>query len=599
MIQQGKEIVRETKKEKITDVILMAILFLYPLRKAAVGLDLMDAGYALGNYRFFDTMNETWKLATYLANVLGVLLMNLPFGDTWIGMNVYTGLLIGMTAVASYHFLLKQRIGNRWILFLGELIALSLCWSPSVILYQYLGYIFMTVAVVLLYVALIKEKKAYFIIAGVVLGAAVAVRMPNITYMALIIPVWFYAWLSRKEESEKNNWFSKLLVQTGYCILGYVIGLAIPIGYICISYGIEAYPAMISSYFGMTDTATDYKPTSMVTAMFEDYMAYGIWLILFVAYLVAGLVLVHIVKGRFEKVKKTLFIVGMAVLLRLCYGRGMFDFNYTTYFCMYKWLTVFLLIGILLSVWLLWSKKTEKEHKLWAVFMLVIIFITPLGGNNGLYYIINNMFLVAPVTMTLLWYYLAEKKMFQVKENGAMMQFICKSMMIFVCTCVTVQSIFFGIGFVFHDAAESITDYTEAVITGSQSTKGLCATVDKATELDQLGGYLAENNLLEKEVILYGDIPAISYIYDLPSAVYTTWADLASNSLEHLENELASKEVREKKPIVIMSAEAAKKLETQEEREIDQKLNAIYWYLIELEYLNTYRSEQFYVYETP
>ena len=595
MIQQ----VTETKKQKITNAILILFLLLYPLRKATIGLDLMDAGYALGNYRFFDTMNETWKLATYLANVLGVLFTKLPFGDTWVGMNVYTSLLIGMTAAVSFGFLVKQRIGKRWILFLGELVALSLCWSPSVILYHYLGYIFMTIAVMLLYVALTKEKRAYFVIAGVTLGAAVAVRMPNITYMALIVPVWYYAWLKRKEEVQENNWFSKLLGQTGYCVLGYAMGLVIPIGVICIHYGIGAYPAMVSSYFGMTDTATDYKPTSMITAMFDDYMAYGIWLILFAVYLLAGLVLVRIARGRFEKTKKVLFIAGMFVLLRLCYGRGMFDFDYTTYFSMYKWLTVFLLLSILLSVCLLWSKRAEKEHKLLAVFLLVIIFVTPLGGNNGLYYIINNLFLVAPITMAILWHALSDKDLFQTRENGAMIQFVCKSMVIFVCVCVAVQSILFGLGFVFHDTPTKGESYTKAQIEGSQSTKGLRVTVDKSDELNRLGGYLAEQDLLEKEVILYGDIPAISYLFDLKSAVYTTWADLASNPLQQLEDELTSKELREKKPLVIMSADAAIRMTQEAEREADKKLKAISEYLVEMEYDSTYCSSQFYVYEAP
>ena len=112
MIQQEKE----TKKEKISNVILMIFLLLYPLRKAMIGLDLMDAGYALGNYRFFDTMNETWKLATYLSNVLGVLLGKLPFGNTWVGMNVYTSLLIGITASTTYGFLVKQKIDGFYFL---------------------------------------------------------------------------------------------------------------------------------------------------------------------------------------------------------------------------------------------------------------------------------------------------------------------------------------------------------------------------------------------------------------------------------------------------------------------------------------------------
>ena len=588
---------QETKKEKITNAILMLILFIYPLRKAVMGLDMMDAGYALGNYRFFDTMNENWKIATFLANVLGVLLSKLPFGDTWVGMNVYTGLLIGSIAVFVYRFLIKEKIVNKWIAFLGELVALSLCWAPNVILYHYLGYILITVVVMVLFIALTKQKKSYLIIAGVILGGAVAVRMPNITYMALIIPVWYNAWLNRNQKQGKR-WFATLLGQTGYCVVGYAVGLLIPIGYICIRYGIYAYPKMISSLFGMTDTATDYKPTSMITAMFEDYIVYSVWLLIFIVYLLGGLLLARICKGRFELVKKLLFIAGLLVLLRFCYGRGMFDFNYTAYFSMYKWVTVCLLVAILFCIWLIISKKAESEHKLWAVFLLVIIFVTPLGSNNGLYPIINNMFLVVPLTIGFLWHYVSNDREAK-NTDRAMTIFVVKSMTIFLYTCVTIQAILFGVCFVFHDVAEGMTDYTKADITGSQSTKGLYTTVDKATELDRLGGYLSENELLEKEVILYGDIPAISYIFDLKSAVYTTWADLDSNSLQQLEEELASEELKSKEPLVIVSAEISQKLEEKTERVADKKLNAIYRFMTEMGYKNTYSSTQYCVYEAP
>ena len=586
MIHQATEI----KREKIINVILMLILLVYPLRKVGIGLDMMDAGYALGNYRFFDTMNENWKIATYLANVLGTLFSKFPWGDTWIGMNVYTSLLIGMIAAVTYNVLEKEKMVNKWIAFLGELVALLLCWAPTVILYHYLGYILMTVAVILLYKALMEKKKIYLIVSGVILGIAVVVRMPNITYMALIIPVWYDAWLNRDIEQNKQ-WFIYLLQQTGYCVAGYAVGLLIPIGYICIRYGIEAYPNMIASLFGMTDTATDYKPTSMITAMFEDYITYSAWLCIFVMYLLAGFLMVSMLKGRLERAKKVIYIAGYLVLLRFCYGRGMFDFNYTAYFSMYKWVTVFLLVSIMLCVWLIISKKAEKEHKLWAAFLLVMILITPLGSNNGLYPIINNMFLLVPLTMGLLWYYVGRT----CKETA----FVARSMVVFICVCVSIQSILFGIVFVFHDISESMGHYEKVNITGSKSTKGLHTTVDKATELDQLGGYLQENDLLQKEVILYGNIPAVSYIFDLQPAVYTTWADLDSNSLEQLKTELASQGVREKEPLVIMSAEAATRIAQKSEREADRKLDAIYEYLTEMGYENTYTSAQFYVYEAP
>ena len=46
-------------------------------------------------------------------------------------------------------------------------------------------------------------------------------------------------------------------------------GLLVPLGVIVFKYGVQAYPEMIASLFGMTDTATDYKPTSMIRLCLE------------------------------------------------------------------------------------------------------------------------------------------------------------------------------------------------------------------------------------------------------------------------------------------------------------------------------------------
>ena len=77
-------------KQKAVVYLSALLLLVYPLRHAWTGLDIMDAGYSLGNYQYFDSLNKTWKFATYLSNIVGRLLSWLPFGNTWVGMNFYT-----------------------------------------------------------------------------------------------------------------------------------------------------------------------------------------------------------------------------------------------------------------------------------------------------------------------------------------------------------------------------------------------------------------------------------------------------------------------------------------------------------------------------
>ena len=88
------------------------------------------------------------ELATYLASVLGVALSRLPFGNTWIGMNVYTALLQVITTGRLLR--IKKRLQHPVLIWLGEMLALSLCWALSTNLYQYLGYYLMTAAVLVL-----------------------------------------------------------------------------------------------------------------------------------------------------------------------------------------------------------------------------------------------------------------------------------------------------------------------------------------------------------------------------------------------------------------------------------------------------------------
>lgn len=545
------------------------ILLLYPLRHAAVGMDLMDAGYALGNYRFFDSLNEMWKLATYLANITGVLLSKLPFGSLWIGMNVYAGMLIGAVAAGVYLFF-QKRYGKKQkllcaLMFAAELTALSLCWAPGVILYHYLGYLLMTIAVMVLFAGLMKEQEGertkYFVTAGVILGLCVAVRMPNITYMALILPVWCDCFWNQ----DRAGRFGVLVKRTLCCAGGYLAGLAVPLAVICMRYGAASYPQMIASLFGMTDHATDYKPTSMVTAMFGDYIGYSPWLLLFAGYMLAGVLFFHfmdkVLVNKGVYVFKVFYVLGLVVVLRFCYGRGMFGLDYSDYFCMYKWVTVYLLVVICMCVRLLFYGKASREFRLWAVFLLVVIFVTPLGSNNGLYPIINNLFLVMPVSIMMLFDVFAGKNAVLPKHAKRTAGFAFRLVLGFVTVCTAVQGLLFGAAFVFHDKGAAGKDSSAVELLCSDAGTGLVTTADRKDALEELDRYLYQNGLNKKQVILYGQIPALAYLFDMEPAISTTWADLDSYDMDVLIQELdrVSKAEPDAFPVVILGRAAVER----------------------------------------
>jgi hypothetical protein len=420
--------------------------------------------------------------------------------------------------------------------------------------------------------------------------------------MAFILPLWYY-WFKRRKE---DNWGVNLIKRTLYCLGGYIIGFLVPIGYISIRYGITTYPNMVSSLFGMTESATDYKPTSMLSAMFGDYLNYGVWIFAFLIYIIAGVVFFEILNKIFQKkifegeihnkitaVFKTLYAFGILVVLRFCYGRGMFDFDYTEYFSMYKWLTVYLVFVIFLCIWTLSSQSTDNYLRLWSVFLLVTIFITPLGSNNGLYTIINNLFLVAPLSVLLIGEFYEKT----VDKFHGDTRFVIKTVTNSFMICVFIVSLLFGINFVFHDKPEEGSKRVSISLKCDSPVNGILTTASKKEDLESLGDFICDSGLISKKLLTYGYIPALSYIFDMEPAIYTTWADLDSNPLSRLEDDLEGiqNDGSGEYPLIIFGSESVDE-QTDETKASYKKLKTIEDFMNKNNYVQVYENDTYRVY---
>ena len=98
MVERQKENSKLIWGTRALDACLLLVLVLYPMRHVKLGGDLWDVGYNYGNFMYpqLGRMGKTWYFSTYFASKLGHLLTLLPYGNTWIGMNVYTGLIASL-----------------------------------------------------------------------------------------------------------------------------------------------------------------------------------------------------------------------------------------------------------------------------------------------------------------------------------------------------------------------------------------------------------------------------------------------------------------------------------------------------------------------
>ena len=618
----------------IENVFFIVILAFYPLIHINQGLDVADTTYSLGNFQYFDSADGTWMVATYMANVLGHALTGFPRGNTMIGMQFYTGLIVSVLAV--FFYLMLRRKMPSIIAFAGEMLAISLCWCPTVILYNYLTYFLMGIGGWLLYLGCFqvegnRRRKWYLVIAGLCLGANIMVRMPNVVQASFILVLWYSAFLQKKV-------WRTVVRDTLYCLAGYLLGFAVPFAAVCMRYGTEAYPEMVWNMFAMTDQAVDYKPASMITHILNDY-EHGLYWLFFAAVCMMVLYSVYICcymlnRGKARKTaagqsaKTTeqicvwlfcLFCVGVwCVLIRFYWGRGMFHFRYYyyDYVCMYWWAVLFLLTGIAGALWMLIGHGISAEDRTLALFVLLQILLTPLGSNNGLAPIINNLFIAAPFIIWCVyrWFRLADgdcqaldtSLYGKLKRNIGQLPW--QSMLLIFGIMLCVQSTGFHWEFVFGDGVWG--EVRDTFVAEPPKAEGIYTNRENAECLSDLVVYARENRLIGKQVILYGEIPGISYLLGMPGAISTTWPDLDSYRMSQFEEDIKTviNRMEEERPVVIVSSgvaayytEDAEAYEwfgvNPEDYGTDRKMEMLRQFLTDYDYQETFSNMRYVVYE--
>ncbi len=600
MIKKLKE---NPKCDLYLNIVFSAFLLLYPLRHIRLGAEWWDTGYNYGNFTYMDHMDDMWLFSTYLGNALGNWFTRLPLGNTMIGLNLYTSLLVSLMAVAGYWFFVKSIKLPKVLVFMGEFLAVSLCWCPTALLYNYLTYVLLGAGGVLLYYALMDEKRSrpLFVLAGICLGINVFVRFSNLANMGLIVAVWAMG-VIRKEKP------GKVIGRTMWCILGYGIGLGGGFWLISLQYGATAYIQGVLRLLSMPSEASSYTIYSMVYSQYRNYLQNLIWLGYLAFLCLIGMLVYQIPVKKGILIKKTVCVLYTFVCFYVLFRMGMFDMVYTKKNCIFQWAAMLLTATIIIGIIVIFGKKFSEQEKLLCGLHILIIVITPLGSNNHLYGSINNLFFVLPFTLWMLYRFLKQLpdriKIGRLKAE----LFPLKTMVVCTFGLILLQSALFGWIYVFSEGGGGENLHTS--IENNDILKGILTDEDRAEAISSITAFVKENDLKGREVILYGNIPSMSYYLEMPFAI-SSWPDLASYNYTVMENDL--KHLQEKAddqrgelPVILMEKQpgayaAAKSLGAEEAHnsdnslkfEEDRKLQLLIAMLEKYDYKVSYENDKF------
>ncbi len=514
--------IRESKAyAAITSVIFPLAIIFFAFVKVNKGIDISDSAYSPGNFVNLNSLDGMWYYSTFYANLLGKLFTKLPYGETLLGLNIYTGLIkLSLALFAYYFFTIITKIPKE-LAFIGVLASTALCWCPSTILYNYLTYLFFFLGCAFLYIGIILKNKVSLIFAGFILGCNFFVRLPNVCECALIVALWIYALIVKDKE-----WLKETLL----CILGYIISFIPAALLIFVTRGFDAYFTGILELFEMADEASGYSSISMVISIIRQYIETAKYLPLALTTLLISALIFKLFKDRFLCLKLLLSVLNTAVFTLLLYKQGLFNLNFHWFEPVYRFGALILIFALLSFLLVLFNKTRSGSDKMLALLSIFVILITPLGSNNDIYSNLNNLFLVLP---TFLYFVCGFAKREHFAFNGIRFALL-------TLTGVWILfSLKFGLLYVFRDGLDGRMD---TPVTNNSALKGMLTTSENAKMLTEITDVWTENELSCGEAIYYGEVCGLSFYMDTPSALSSSWPSLDSFSVKKFETEIKNLE---------------------------------------------------------
>jgi hypothetical protein len=511
-----------------------------------------------------------------------------------LGMNFYAAVFVSALALLGYRFCITKMPAP--IAFISQMVAIGLCWCPPVIIYNYLTYFFFLLGAILLFRGLAGERSSCLVLAGVCLGLNIFVRNPNILEAALIICVWYYAFLRRKK-------IAPAVRETLLCLAGYVGAILTMCIVMMIHYDAEAPLKMVDGLFKMSASNSAYTFGGMLWAIISAYLSGAKWLFYMALCILPGIPFMQIrLSGLFgdkiseEKItfiKKIVYCLAIGFLFYGFSRIGMYNFRYYQKESALQWAVVFLLISLANMVGMLYSKTVDVHWKLIAAIGIVIIIITPLGSNNHVWPIINNLFFIAPITIWRVYRFARYGRRYLGTEQAMVPLFPLKAMQMAIIIAVFVQSLGVGIFYVFRDGENG--EARNATITESSTLRGMRTSSENAANLQEIINFLARQPEDERDLILFGDIPALSYYLNRPTALSSSWPDLDTFSIAQFANELEDVSVRievkgRSRPLLIINADVPARDAVREKKVYLDEFS------VRHNYKEVFRNEQFIIY---
>jgi len=366
------------------NILVIALMFIYPLLFIWQGLDLTDTGYVLTNYQqiFDEPSSIESSFRTWLSDILGGIWIYF-FGDFgFIGYKLAAVLLVWATIYMTYR-ILRLHIKKGALLF-GLLLALMFI-NRTGYQFNYNSFtaFFYVTGAYFIFEGLRFNKKHLVFISAIILGLNIFIRLPNILGFFLISCIFFYGFINKTPVSVQFK-------QAVYFLAGYFISVVLTFFVMYMFGHLESYVSLLKGTFTMVNDSLGHHRKELLV---DTYIRHHKTMLSRIGIITIAVFCLSMILTISAKCKNRLVQYGIIFA-------AAFSFVFYYYGFFRDWVNLLIMfVGILYVIVLLnvFNKENQKEFRLISFLAFLVLLLTPLGSNIAIRNSIYGMYLCIPL----------------------------------------------------------------------------------------------------------------------------------------------------------------------------------------------------------
>jgi hypothetical protein len=372
-------------------LVLLIMIGLFPLCFMWQGLDVTDTGYTVANMQQFlagypKDLPDAALGSCWLTYLIGAGWYKLAGGLGLMGFRVLY-LLITFTVLGVTRLTIPRQTAPRLLAALFTSVALVISRSGYVPSYNEMTALFFILTAAGIYFGLMRGRRSLIFLAGIAGGASIFVRLPNLAIGGIIVAIIYFR--GSQAMASERPWSATARLALVECLVfgvGYLTGVGAVVLLMAALGDLAGYGMMlrqITAMFG--DSSQHHGGAPLLRGLLHDYF-YAALAGLAFALIAYGL-------GRIITGANRMF---RFILMAAC------AIGLTGALLAMKELDIFVWPAVIYTVLIagaLGLLNLDSQYRLLCMLAALVMFMTPLGSNNGIYNTIYAFHFAVPVAL--------------------------------------------------------------------------------------------------------------------------------------------------------------------------------------------------------